>query len=357
MKTKRRKSLLTALSVLVVLLAAVLMGASVFIYEQNFNVRYRTASWIRFELKDFEGLLMEESYFPSDDGQMLAGYRYSKADQEVRGLVVLAHGIGAGHNPYMAFADYFTSNGYYVFAYDCTACDNSGGSSLGGLPQGVIDLDYALRYVKSVPEYAGLDIVLFGHSWGAYSCGCVLEYHPDVKAVAMVAGMNRSEDMLVYQGRALIGSLTDLALPFVKAYEWMKFGQYASASAINGFAASDAGVMIMQSRDDTTVPASCGYDIFYDAYGEADRFRFVLYENRGHSNVYYTPESIRYRYELNQQYLSYVEERDAQHSAAIKEEFFGQFMDIRKAYELDGELMKEILAFFDTYTSHKLKSN
>ena len=343
--------MLTASLVLVVILIAALMGGSVLIYEQNFNVRYRTASWLSFEPADFENLLVEQCYFPSNHGQMLAGYRYSKPDQEIKGLVVLAHGIGAGHNPYMVLADYFASNGYYVFAYDCTACDNSGGKSVGGLPQGVIDLDYALRYVKTVPEYAGLDVVLFGHSWGAYSCGSVLKYHPDVKAVVMVAGMNRAEDMLDYQGRALIGDFVDLALPFVKGYEGLKFGQYASANAMDGFDASNAGVMILHSRDDMTVPACYGYDIFREGYSESDRFRFVWYENRGHSNVYYTPESVQYRSEMNQAYLSYVEEKNAEHSAQIKEEFFGQFLDIRRAYELDMELMQEILTFFDAYTT------
>lgn len=352
MKTKKKwKAWLIGASVLLILLLAVLMGGSILIYEQNFHVRYRTASWLSFEPADFEDLQVEQCYFPSNDGQMLSGYRYSKPDQEIKGLVVLAHGIGAGHNPYMVLADYFASNGYYVFAYDCTACDDSEGSSVGGLPQGVIDLDHALRYVKSVPEYAGLDVVLFGHSWGAYSSGSVLKYHPDVKAVVMVAGMNRSEDMLAYQGRAMIGDLVDLALPFVKGYEGLKFGHYASATAMDGFASSDAGIMILHSRDDRTVPASYGYDIFREAYGESDRFRFVWFDDRGHSNVYYTPESVRYRSELNQEYLSYVEERNAEHSAQIKEEFFGQFMDIRRAYELDMELMADILAFFDAYTA------
>jgi hypothetical protein len=60
---------------------------------------------------------------------------------------------------------------------------------------------------------------------------------------------------------------------------------------------------------------------------------------------------MRYRSQLNQEYLSYVEERNAEHSAQIKDAFFGQFLDIRRAYELDRELMEEILVFFDAYTA------
>ena len=55
---------------------------------------------------------------------------------------------------WMAYsADYFTLNGYLVFAYDATGCDKSESDAVGGLPQGVIDLDFALHYVKETEEY------------------------------------------------------------------------------------------------------------------------------------------------------------------------------------------------------------
>ena len=41
--------------------------------------------------------------------------------QPPKGVVVIAHGLGGGgQNTYMDLADYFTSNGYLVFAYDVT---------------------------------------------------------------------------------------------------------------------------------------------------------------------------------------------------------------------------------------------
>ncbi len=48
----------------------------------------------------------------------------------------------------MDAADYFAKNGNYVFAYDTTAMDKSEGEGLGGVPQGVTDLDHAISYGK-----------------------------------------------------------------------------------------------------------------------------------------------------------------------------------------------------------------
>ena len=82
-------------------------------------------------------------------------------------MYVIAHGFGGGgHNSYMDVANYFASNGYYVFAYDVTGCDKSEGEGVGGVPQGVIDLDHAISFVEDNNEIPELPIMLFGHSWG-----------------------------------------------------------------------------------------------------------------------------------------------------------------------------------------------
>lgn len=352
METKKvnwKKLLLAAGVVLVVLLLALSIG-SVVLYDSNFNEHLETPVWLAFEPEDFEGLRMERCYFPSNDQQMLVGYRYSKTEQDIKGLVVISHGLGAGQNQYMNVADYFTSNGYLVFAYDCTGNDASEGDDVGGLPQGVIDLDYALRYVKSVPEYKNLDIVLFGHSWGAYSAGCVLNYHPDVKAVVMVSGMNRSSDMLEYQGKDMIGNIMTLALPFVNAYERLKFGTYASATAMDGFDSSEAGVMVIHSQDDEVVPPEYGYDVFYEVYANDQRFRFVPFENRGHNRILNSLEADVSRELMNEAYRAYVEAKGAEHTAEIKVEFMNQYPNRMDSEELDQELFAKILDFCDTYT-------
>ena len=261
--------------------------STIIVYEAIFSTRYETLDWMSFSVQDYEGLQMQRSDFESG-GVTLAGYKYSKQASDVKGVVIIAHGMGGGgQNAYMPFADCFTSAGYLVFAYDARGNDNSGGDSVEGLPQGVMDLDSAICHVKQIKEYSGLPIMLFGHSWGGYSVGNVLCLHPDVSAAVIIAGFNESEDMLEYQSIQRVGAVAKLNMPYLDLYERIKFGgKYADISALEGMEQSEARVMIVHSQNDATVPVQYGYDKFYEQFGDNDRFSFVLYEDRGHDYLF-----------------------------------------------------------------------
>ena len=118
------------------------------IYEDNFGNRYEKYEPMARSIDEFEGLNSHRYTFPSDQGQILVGYGYYRELENIKGLVIIAHGLGGGgHNSYMDVANFFTLNGYVVFAYDATGNDESEGSSVKGLPQGLIDLDYAIQVI------------------------------------------------------------------------------------------------------------------------------------------------------------------------------------------------------------------
>ncbi len=254
-KRKKRTKVLIAVCAAVVVLAILLpLGLSMYIYQANFGLRFEISPEHMQKVEDFPGLERTRYTFPSNRGQTLVGYEYSKGDQAPRGLIVMAHGFGGGgHNSYMDVADRFASHGYAVFAYDATGNDESEGDAVGGMPQGVMDLDYALRFVKENGEFRNLPILLFGHSWGAYSAGSVLNLHPDVKAAVLGAGFNRSLDMIEEEGRRQAGAGIDLVLPFAGLIERVKFGEYAGLTCLDGFAATDGGIMVIHSADDAMV--------------------------------------------------------------------------------------------------------
>ena len=135
--------------------------------------------------------------------------------------------------------------------------------------------------------------MLFGHSWGGYSVGSVLNLHPDVKAVVMVAGFNKSMDIIEEEGKKIAGDGVRVLLPYISLYERIKFGKYASYNCINGFEHSEAGVMIIHSADDEMISKEKGFDVFYDSYKNNPRFSFVKYENRGHDYVFYSDKIPR----------------------------------------------------------------
>ncbi len=279
---KKKKILLIVLSIIVVLIIAGDYALTLSVYNENFNQRFESYEPLMLHVDDFDGLQRMKYEFPSNEGQKLTGYMYSAGENQ-RGIIVMAHGLGGGgHNSYMNCANYFAQQGYYVFAYDVTGNDESEGDSVGGLPQGVVDLDYAITFVEESGNFPSLPIALFGHSWGGYSVCNVLTYHPEVKAVIACSGFNASPNLIEAQGKELVGNGIYFMLPFVKLHEMIHYGKYASNTSMDGFSKSNAAVMIVHSSDDEIVPMEYGYKIYYDKYKDDARFRFIPLENRGH---------------------------------------------------------------------------
>lgn len=350
---RRRKVIVLLASLLILILLVLPFGVSILVYEQFFGVRYETSALLAYSMEDYPGLQRTACPFSSDKGQTLAGYLYHRDGLEPRGIVVMAHGFGGGgHNTYLPCADFFTGNGYYVFCYDATGNDESQGNSVGGLPQGVIDLEHALDFIQAQEQTQDLPIMLFGHSWGGYSVANVLTYHPEVKAVVSFSGFNRSSDLLLSQGEAIVGPAVHLLMPYVNAYEWLKFGSYATNTAMDGFASSDAAVFVVHSQDDTVVPQKYGYDIYWEEYATSSRFTFLHQTDRGHDRVYYSQAAIDYMDAFNERYSAYFKtwpegltaEEKAQRHAAYLEEHLDWYL---YSHRLDEDLFRQILAFYD----------
>lgn len=320
------------------------------IYEDNFGSRTQTPSYEALRVEDFDGLQITECTFATANDVQLAGYQYSKGDDAKRGVMVFAHGLGTGgQNTYMDFIDAFASGGYKVFAYDATACDKSGGDKIGGLPQGIIDLDYALRYVKHAPEYSGLPIVLCGHSWGAYSAGAVLNRHPDIKAAVLLAGFNSSLEMMRHEGESAAGGAIALFVPYFSLYERTAFGEYADWTVLEGFTNTNAGILIVQSMSDSMVPPSIGYDEFYAECADDPRFTFVAYNDRGHNDIFASDAARAYRQDLSERYKEYVEDHGGTPTTQLRQDFYEENLDTKQYYGVDSALMEQILAFCDEW--------
>lgn len=344
---KKKAIIISIVTVLLLLFVVAPICVSLYLYNQFCGVRYETYKPLSYSLSDFPGLKRDRYEFLSDKGQKLVGYKYYHTDEDIKGLIVFAHGFGGGgHNSYMNCADYFTKNGYYVFAFDATGNDESSGDSVEGLPQIVADLDNALSFVEQKQEFKNLPVMLFGHSWGGYAVTSVLNFHPEVKGVVSLSGFNKSSDMISSQGEQMVGDGVKFLLPYINLVETVKFGKYASASAMDGFANSETKAFIVHSRDDDTVDIKYGYDIYYQKYKNSSGFTFVEYENKGH-NSYYSDEAEKYIDSFNKQFEQHFGTFDV--SPNEKEEYINKNLD-RKVWNdlLDKKLFKDIVLFYDS---------
>jgi len=355
-KKSKGKIILTVVICILLLLIVGWYVLVVSLYNENLNVRLESYEPLMFHVEDFEGLERTEYDFPSDKGQMLAGYMYSAGDEQ-KGIIVLAHGFGAGHNSYMDVINYLAQSGYYVFAYDVTGNDASEGDGTNGTPQGVIDLDYAISFVEESGNFPDLPIGLIGHSWGAYSVSNVLTFHPEVKAVIECCGFNRSSDMFESGGISQAGSLIYTMTPFVRIYEMFKFGKYATNTALDGFDATDAHIMCVHSEDDDVILIGYGYDKYYEKYKDDPRFTFVHFDNKGHNSIF-NDINDTYIDEMNAQFDEWLETLDYDYSAKEniekfkkdKADWINNNLDRERwCNRLDIDLMDSFVAFFDEY--------
>lgn len=351
-KSRKKKNLLLVLSIVMIIMIAGDWALSVTVYNENFNRRFESYEPLMFYVDDFDGLQRTKYEFPSNKGQKLAGYLYRSGENQ-HGIIVMAHGFGGGgHNSYMDCADYFARHGYYVFAYDATGNDESEGDGVGGLPQGVIDLDYTITFVEESGNFPDLPIGLFGHSWGGYSVCSVLTYHPEVKAVIACSGFNASPNLFEAEGKRQIGNGIYLMMPFVKLHEKIQYGGYASANAMDGFSKSNAAVMIVHSFDDEVVPAEYGYETYYGKYKDDSRFRFLPLEDKGHN--YFNDDTYRDAFNaefdtwLNTLDYDYSTEENKERFSEDKANYIYQNLDREKwCNSLDSELFEDFVDFYD----------
>ena len=307
------------------------------IYDSLFP-RYQSVEPQIHRVEEFPGLEVKNCWFASNHGQKLVGYIYRRSGCEPLGVIVLAHGLGVGGQcVYMAAADYFAAHGYLVFAYDATGNDQSEGESGIGMEQGIIDLSAAIAYVEQDSELGGYPIALYGHSWGAYCVGAVLLDHPEVKAVVAVSGFNSSAEWMRYMLEASDSDGRMAVLQeHVEQIERIKFGRYADYSALAGFANTKACVMLIQSRDDRNVPQGVGYDLYAKKYQQDQRFRFRLFEDRGHMYIFYTEAARAYD-------LQYMDELTLTPTEYGKAHSFDKTI----GYALDLKLFADIVDFIN----------
>ncbi len=346
---KRTKILIATIICLILLVTVIPLGIAGYIYEQNFSTIYEPVEWIRRSVNEFEDLKAERITFKTDNGNELVGYIYSKTFEEYKGVIIISHGMGSqGQNGYMGLADVLTSDGFLVFAYDATGHGETLTEAMGGLPRGVIDLDYAIRYVKQESKFENLPIMLFGHSWGAYSVGNVINFHPDVEAVAMMAGFNESIDMLIYEGRVVVGSIVDVLAPYIEIYEKIKYGEYAGTSAIEGFDSTDASILIIHSEDDERIPYDAQYEMFYNKYKDSERFEFISFEDRGHGYILESDEARIYIEQFNIEFKEFTSLSGDELTEELILEYVGENFDAELYYGLDDVFMNQILDFYNS---------
>ena len=267
--------------VILLLIFLLMLCVTARIYEKNFEFRGVVTEHETKELLDrYPKLKREKETIITKGNIELAGYWYNKKANQP--IIVFSQGIRTKAVGYINEINFFATNGYSVFSFDNTGCGESGGDNIRGLPQSVVDLDCVLSYLENKDEYKNTKIFLYGHSWGGYAVCAVNMFNHRVSGVVERSGFNDTVKMIkrtiTDRQNKIVANVIG---PFVKIYEFMKFGKYANATAVAGINLANCPVMLMHSYDDTVVPFDVGIVGCKDAITKSS-VTFKLYEDKNH---------------------------------------------------------------------------
>jgi pimeloyl-ACP methyl ester carboxylesterase len=276
----------------------------------------------------------------------LMGYLYG--EQNKKGLVVIAHGLGGGAENYLAETLYFVDRGWRVFAYDCTGSFGSEGN-LSGFPQAVYDLEAALQYIRNDRSLKDLPLLLYGHSMGGYAVTSVLRDSYTIEAVVSVSGFNSPTEVMVDRASQYIGVLAYLEAPYVWVYQTLLFGKDASLQAIDGINHSDTPVMIIHGDKDRSVTYGGSGIIAYRDSISNPKVTYMICNTspcNDHKNLYVSEAAYQYRKEIREGFQKLTGSYHRRIPEDIKSDYYDA-IDVWKASELNLEFMDSVNRFYE----------
>lgn len=277
----------------------------------------------------------------------LKGYVYGGNND--KGLIVVAHGIGGGHEGYINEIVWFVDRGWRVFAYDATGSCESEGDGTMGLPQSALDLDCALKYIESDSELKNMKKFLYGHSWGGYAVTAVLNFDHDIAASASIAGYAEPMEMIMEFADGMMGKASNLFYPFIWIDNKALFGEYSSLSAVDGINNTDTPVLVIHGKDDQMI----GYDRSSiiskkDSITNPNvEYYTIGGDYCGHNTIFYFEEANEYRVEMDEEFEKLGKNyEDGEVPDDVKKEFVSK-ADKEKANGVNTQMLEKINSFYE----------
>lgn len=349
-RSERKRSIkktviISAAAGLLVLCLAVMITVHVLL-KQNFSRGEYSEYSVSYRYSHYEDGYPRTPVSFRSGKNTLRGYIYG-GDND-KGLIVVSHGIGGGHEGYINEIVWFTEHGWRVFAYDCTGSCESEGEGTKGLPQSALDLDAALTYIEQDNSLSGMKKYLYGHSWGGYAVTAGLNFDHDVTASASIAGYAYPMEMIMEVTDGMIGGASKLLYPFIWLDCKAAFGEYSNLSAIDGINKSGIPVLIVHGEDDELI--GYGRSSIISKKAEITNPNVEYYTvsgaNDGHNSIFQSPEAAEYKNELEKDYEKLKERYGKKIPGEVQQEFYDG-ADKEKANECNTELLEKINTFFE----------
>ena len=283
-KFNLKRILITIITVIFVF-CAVSLTATKIIYDQIFR-RYDQQPEIPTALQE-----MVESrqvcQFYSGENQ-LTGYYYSpKAPSDNSGLIIYVPGFSAGADDYLWQFQELTALGWGIFTFDTTGTLRSEGKNQVGFSQSVLDLESAIKYVEKNDRFGYSNLILMGHSRGAYAACCALAQPWDIDAVVSISGINSAMEGIMELSVSAVGPVSYGNYGFLWLYQAMLFGaDTLDLEASRLISQRDVPVLVVHGTQDEMIPLDRCSIVSYKEEISSDQVEYLLCV-AGHTDIIY----------------------------------------------------------------------
>ena len=300
-------------------------------YRETFIKRYDGVPFVKyFTYKDFPGMLAEPVSFQTRQGLTIRGNIYSYPNPKEEDLIVLAHGLGGGHRSYIREIELLCQNGYRVLSYDNVGCFDSEGEDIRGMSESLNDLDACMKFIKSRDDLKDRRISVFGHSWGGYAAGNILNYHKDIYAAIVISGFVSLKELW----RVSLNGFQKFAKPTIYKFEGRVNPEFAESCSVTALSDTKTKTLIIHSDDDGMVNIRCGLDYVKERVSN-ENVKYLRITGKKH-NPHYTADAVKY---MNGTFaeLQTLKTPEEQKS-------FMESRDYKRMTEQDPEIWEAILA-------------
>lgn len=277
----------------------------------------------------------------------LQGYIYGEEND--KGLIVFSHGIGSGHENYIMNILWFADHGWRIFAFDNTGSCESEGKGTRGLSQSALDLDAALTYIEKDEELSKMKKVLCGHSWGGYAVTAVLNFHHDITASVSISGYCKPLDMIIEEGRGILGKFAYAQYPNIWLNNKMIFGKHSGLSAIDGINHVRIPVLIIHGDGDKKINYRGASIISKKSAIKNPNVQYLTISDKGrngHNSIFYSAEAAEYLEKFEREKKKLEKEYDGKLPNDVEADFYAK-ADKRIANGQNTELYEKINRFYE----------
>lgn len=333
----------------VLIVAVIGYGVTLFMIRQNFgrgdypDKRYVT--WYTYD--DVAARLPREMVTFMSGENRLVGYIYGAENN--KGLLVFAHGIGCGHEVYLAHIMEYVAQGWRVFAYDAAGSGDSAGTGTRSLTQSAIDLDAALRFAESDLRLAGIPVVLLGHSWGGYAVANVLLSAHRIDAVVSMSGYSDPVEELMVGTEGTIGEIpAKIVWPCCWLYDRLSDSAFEQRTAVEGINSSTVPILIIHGTEDETVPFDTASIISKRAQITNPNAEYMEIAGADHNHFLYSDAANEYREQVTERWKTVTKQYDSSVPQEVRDAFM-QNIDKAKCNEQNADLIRAVDGFLTAH--------